>query len=383
MLILGLYKVLLFISLISSSEKGVFFVNSFGHSTTTTTVTTTTFFHKKSTQKPSSSRVILFGGYGKSDKYTWKENQFEIDLTVKVPAGTTSKQIIFKSSPQSIDLRLSTGGNTEPVLLLDGERKMRGKLNMDGTFWSIADSEEEAGENDGREVTVTIEKNKLSSSTVYVEDQEDMFSPTSDQDEDWGGIYPDDEEEVYEREYKEAEELDLRDYAKSLGVDLDNLNMSMVDKSMFSLVNMTSDTFEQLEEKGYVEQVTEQKEGGGGEDSPSVADNNDDSFLSPLGKMMMESSTLTKQNNKIPIIDDEEEKDAQNSTEEENEMTESKQKLNEKQQQLQEDPIDMLTVARLKEILREQKLKVSGSKQELRDRLRDHIQNLTQQKQEE
>lgn len=383
MLILDLYKVLLFIFLISWSEKGVFFVNSFGHSTTTTTTVTTTFFHKKSTQKPSSSRVILFGGYGKSDKYTWKENQFEIDLTVKVPAGTTSKQIIFKSSPQSIDLRLSTGGNTEPVLLLDGERKMRGKLNMDGTFWSITDSEEEAGGNDGREVTVTIEKNKLSSSTVYVEDQEDMFSPTSDQDEDWGGIYPDDEEEVYERKYKEAEELDLRDYAKSLGVDLDNLNMSMVDKSMFSLVNMTSDTFEQLEEKGYVEQVTEQKEEGGG-DSPSVADNNDDSFLSPLGKMMMESSTLTKQNNKIPIIDDdEEEKDAQNSTEEENQRTELTQKLNEQQQQLQEDPIDMLTVARLKEILREQKLKVSGSKQELRDRLRDHIQNLTQQKQEE
>merc|ERR1712071_201712 len=37
------------------------------------------------------------------------------------------------------------------------------------------------------------------------------------------------------------------------------------------------------------------------------------------------------------------------------------------------DPIDMLTVVRLKDILREQKLKVSGTKQELRDRLRDHV----------
>ena len=37
------------------------------------------------------------------------------------------------------------------------------------------------------------------------------------------------------------------------------------------------------------------------------------------------------------------------------------------------DPISGLTVARLKEILREQGLKVSGNKQELRDRLKSHV----------
>ena len=41
------------------------------------------------------------------------------------------------------------------------------------------------------------------------------------------------------------------------------------------------------------------------------------------------------------------------------------------------DPIDMLTVKRLKDILRDQKLKVSGNKQELRDRLRAHVKTLT------
>ena len=40
------------------------------------------------------------------------------------------------------------------------------------------------------------------------------------------------------------------------------------------------------------------------------------------------------------------------------------------------DPIDMLTVARLKEILREQGLKSSGSKQILRDRLKIHVNSL-------
>jgi hypothetical protein len=42
------------------------------------------------------------------------------------------------------------------------------------------------------------------------------------------------------------------------------------------------------------------------------------------------------------------------------------------------DPIDMLTVVRLKEILREQGLKTSGTKQKLRDRLRTHVHSLLQ-----
>ena len=40
------------------------------------------------------------------------------------------------------------------------------------------------------------------------------------------------------------------------------------------------------------------------------------------------------------------------------------------------DPIDILTVARLKEVLRAQGLKSTGTKQALRDRLRDHVKSL-------
>ena len=43
-----------------------------------------------------------------------------------------------------------------------------------------------------------------------------------------------------------------------------------------------------------------------------------------------------------------------------------------------QDPIDMLTVVRLKEILRKQGLKTSGTKQALRDRLRTHVHSLLQ-----
>jgi hypothetical protein len=47
------------------------------------------------------------------------------------------------------------------------------------------------------------------------------------------------------------------------------------------------------------------------------------------------------------------------------------------------DPIDTLTVERLKEILREQGLPVSGNKQELQTRLRKRVNALLQGKQED
>jgi hypothetical protein len=40
-------------------------------------------------------------------------------------------------------------------------------------------------------------------------------------------------------------------------------------------------------------------------------------------------------------------------------------------------PIDLLTVNRLKEVLRQEGLKVSGSKAELQQRLKDHIREKT------
>jgi predicted ATP-dependent protease len=45
------------------------------------------------------------------------------------------------------------------------------------------------------------------------------------------------------------------------------------------------------------------------------------------------------------------------------------------------DPIDILTVKRLKDILKSQGLKTSGNKQELKDRLRKQVNSLMQGKQ--
>jgi hypothetical protein len=54
--------------------------------------------------------------------------------------------------------------------------------------------------------------------------------------------------------------------------------------------------------------------------------------------------------------------------------TEVEKKSSEKTKKLEmKDPIDMLTVPKLKDILKREGLKVSGSKEELQDRLKIHV----------
>lgn len=307
------------------------------------------------------SDTALFGGIGITKDYRWEEEQFEIEITVSVPSGTKGSDIVFKSSPTSIDLKLKQDGGE--TLLLDGSRKMRGKLNMDGTFWSIAD-----GTDENRLVTVTIEKYRSPT-----QNGDDAFGTSED---DWGGVYPDDEDEIIERKYKEAEEMDVREYAKTLGVDIDNLNMSLVDKSMFSVANMTKDTMDELKEGGFVKEVTQQ----GGQEFEDK-DGKTQPFVSPFGNMIAKDD-VDSGKVKIPFIDDipavEDETENKKSEATLSEPQSIKEEIkSEKENEVEDaDPLDSLTVVKLKEILREQKLKVSGTKQELRDRLRAHVDSL-------
>ena len=310
------------------------------------------------------------------------------------------------------------GDSANDIVLLDGDRPMRGQVSVDGTYWAIADGENDDPDDDRRQITVTIEK-------MIVEPQ-DQFEVVE---YDWGGVYPNDEEEVSERKYDEPEELDVREYAKSLGVDIDNINMSMVDKTMFSSgLNMTQSTMDELSKAGYVKEVTQQGDGQEfttGEDgsavpfnslgdnigadeimnieagrlipSPESEESTDDilaavtgeSGKSKGGKSKIRSElpfidTHSKWHNSVPVEevrdedgmpidtsmpsgdDDDDEVDGAaidaTSTDESNGGNAKP-----------SDPIDLLTVKRLKEILKEQGLKVSGNKQELRDRLRSAV----------
>ena len=376
---------------------------------------------------PSSTQ--LFGGIGIADTYRWEETQYEIDVTVPVPAGTRAKRIKFRAAPTSVHLAIMgwNGDSANDIVLLDGDRQMRGQVSVDGTYWAIADGENDDPDDDRRQITVTIEK-------MIVEPQ-DQFEVVE---YDWGGVYPNDEDEVSERKYDEPEELDVREYAKSLGVDIDNINMSMVDKTRFSSgLDMTQSTMDELTKAGYVKEVTQQGDGQEfttGEDgsavpfnslgdnigadeiinieagrlvpSPGSEESTDDilaavtgeSGKSKGGKSKIRSElpfidTHSKWHNSVPVeeareedgmpinmpsddgddeaddLDDGTSKSILDSKDTAGDSDDESDGANDKPL----DPIDLLTVKRLKEILKEQGLKVSGNKQELRDRLRSAV----------
>jgi hypothetical protein len=338
----------------------------------------------------------LWSGKGVAPDYTWQEEAFEIEVTVKVPKETRANDILFKASPTSIDLRLKASKPDDHVVLLDPSRPLRGKVVLDGTFWVIGDPEiaekNDKDEEPYRVVTVTIEK--------QIRTPQDDFDIV---DYDWKGVYTNDEEEVSYRKYDEPEELNVREYAASLGVDINNLNMSMVDKTMFtSGLNTSKSSFDSLREAGLMKEVTRQGDG-----SEWTTDESGEQVpFSSMGRAVSSDELRTSDNEvglekrkavdrpKIPFIDTDSPwnnaipvKDAEffskdhleterSATKEDLEPLATTETDQEEDEQDTIDPISALTVVRLKEILKSRGLKVSGSKRELQDRLRAEIQNM-------
>ena len=307
--------------------------------------------------------TALFAGSGIAQSYRWKEQPSELEVFVEVPTNTRAKNIKFKCSPTSIDLRLVLDSDKEETILLSGDRTLRGKICMDGTFWSIADKEyDEPTKGPGRIITVIMEKN------VRVGEFEVQT--------DWEGVFVDDEEEIIERNYVEPEELDVRDYCKrELGVDIDNIDMSKVDKSMFSSLNMTSGMVDDLKKGNFVREVTKQG------DLEFVVEENDseDGVIKKKeykgeGGIPFVTNDFTTTN--IENIHSISENGSTENTSSSSSTAANSSITPETDINFKGDPVDQLTVSRLKEILRSKNLKVSGTKQELQKRLKEHIQSI-------
>lgn len=313
---------------------------------------------------------------------------------------------------------------------------MRGQICVDGTFWAIDGNMEKE-----RIVTITIEKHFVPLSSSGGTETYDTLT-----DFDWGGLYPNDEDEVTYRKYDEPEELNVKEYAAKLGVDIDNIDMSKVNKTMFGSglgidaasnelenefqskneanngkgfnFNITQSTLEQLTKVGLATEVVQQ---GDGTEYELGTDGslNEDNLFSMLGKdvsndelreagivspkststipPMWELDTIPVEeapgyrssdvSNDDGIIGDIVESeiiskdsvlvDTETVKETDNNMVEEEEDAASDNKQVQ-DPIDTLTVVRLKEILREQGLKVSGTKAVLVDRLKSHVNSLLQ-----
>lgn len=339
----------------------------------------------------------VFSGVGVADKYSWNEEQFEIEVKVVAPPGTAAKDVKFKCKSDGVDLRLGDG-----TVLLDGERKVRGNICVDGTFWSIEGPVEEE-----RTVTVTIEKHFLptsSSGGTQTYDSATQF--------DWKGVYLNDEDEVSLREYDEPEVLDVREYASKLGVDIDNIDMSKVDKTLFSSkaapggeeseaskkdgfhFDIETETLDQLTRTGLAKEIVQQadgdeyefKDGSFGEAQFGFLGRDvsvDELAASGLkgkglqGKVPSVFSDMTVPVEEAPGFEGSMEATADGLIQNDVVEVESLKVEEDKSGEISKstDPIDMLTVPSLKDILRKSGLKVSGRKQELRDRLRDYVHN--------
>ncbi|KAL7507881.1 hypothetical protein ACHAXN_005212 [Cyclotella atomus] len=372
-------------------------------------------FLANSPTKPSSLQVpscpvrintCMYGGVGAATSYTWKEEQFEIELTLTVPPTTTAKDIKFKCSSTGIDLRLL--GDSETILL-DGNRKTRGKICVDGTFWSISDGPRNKSGEKQREINVMIEKHFVPTSTSGGVSTYDTTT-----DFDWGGIYPDDEAEVTSREYEVAHELNVREYAAKLGVDIDNIDMSKVDKTMFGAelretdavgvegkkkpgtnLNITQATLDQLVKFGLAKEVVRQGDGTEYEMDAYSSDLERKHF-SVLGKDVSVDELRVAGVVGTPIdeqsvslnagVDEQNAAASYSAVKKEAELIRDDDSVDGQESSASEDddlvdpnakdPIDKLTVQKLREVLRNAGLKVSGNKSELKQRLRDHVQSL-------
>lgn len=346
--------------------------------------------------------TALAGGYGIATNYTWKEDQYELDVIVSVPSGTNAKDISFKATSTSIDLRVnsavptstknesSVGKEATSTILLDPNRALCGRINVYGTYWVISDPDDDEKQNakvdlaSGRRlITVTIEK--------MVGTPSDDFAIV---DYDWKGVYRvEDTDEVSERKYDAAEPLDVRKYAAGMGVDIDNINMSMVDKSMFnSGLNLTQRTLEELNQSGYLasEEVTQQADGteyvvnAEGEPVPysAMATSDGVSKRRPVPfidtDLLWNNTTAAKDKNETVFQQKRNFTRAAFAEDSATGISKESNPVRAKKQTVSQDPIDSLTVIRLKEILKAQGLKTSGSKSELQDRLRNQVNALLQ-----
>ena len=100
-----------------------------------------------------------------------------------------------------------------------------GKVCVDRIFWSLE------GTGPDRAVRVTLEKHFLPASREGRLQNVDALTGF-----DWNRLYPVNKAEVLHQKYDMVEDLHVREYAVKLGVDIDNINMSKVNRTLFGAV---------------------------------------------------------------------------------------------------------------------------------------------------
>lgn len=157
------------------------------------------------------------------DRYSWTENDWELEVTVPVPPETRKEDVLFKAAATS--LKLGLVNSTE--MLLGG--KLKGRIALDGTYWSLE------GFGPERAVKLLLEKKE----------------GALENNMDWRRVLA--EEAATETQYQEAEKFDTQEYVHQM-LGPGGVNMSLVDKEMFGglaggvMRNVSRDTLREFVE---------------------------------------------------------------------------------------------------------------------------------------
>eukprot|EP00934_Nitzschia_sp_Nitz4_P008654 Nitzschia sp. Nitz4//scaffold123_size70294//30780//31982//NITZ4_005926-RA/size70294-processed-gene-0.7-mRNA-1//1//CDS//3329534479//8644//frame0 len=310
------------------------------------------------------SSHLLMAGKGVAKDYSWLEDYIELEIKVKVPKETRAKDIEFEVGPTFVGLYLRHPQNGTLQTLLDPTRKLCGSICVDGTFWALSDDDEFE---DHKEVTVTLEKKSYTPTYGY-----SQYSKIRE----WKGVFKTEEEgEVTNRDYQEPEEFDVKEYAAQMGVDLDNLNMSNVDKKMFSDAGFSNTSMiKELLAEGVLRDDTfdfSENNANATEGGESTSSGPQIPFLDTDSKW----HSATKKVDTKEVVDPPDETAAQDETHEHNFKDDPKEQPTapEKSQVTLPEPlavpVDQLTLASLKQMLRLRGLDVTGDTKELQARL--------------
>ena len=196
-------------------------------------------------------------GSGETEGYRWTEGRDEVEVTLRAPAGTRARDVRFAVKSRSVRLSLAGGApDDSDAVLLDGE--LAGAVVVDGCYWSFDDEDEsvapppplprggdgdgdgddDGGDDDEPGVTITVRLEKAGS--LDPSGSGDMMADA------WQGVLADEQPTVLAYDDSGgAGAFDIREYVEKMG----GVNMSLVNKTMFSTQTLAPDAVAQFEKK--------------------------------------------------------------------------------------------------------------------------------------
>jgi len=162
-------------------------------------------------------------GTGSTEKYSWIEDEYEVEVQLVVPPETSGKDVEFEVHRESVYLKVK--GTGEPLI----KGKTRGIVGLDGSFWTMEDEE------DKKVIYLRLEKGV----------------DADEADNTWYGVI--EGEEQIEKDYSD-EDFDVKKYVEKMG----GINEDLVDKEMYTADKMDQSIMDKIQDPEKLKEMYQQ-----------------------------------------------------------------------------------------------------------------------------